>query len=151
MGTSCRSRMYHFEGKLVSEDELVEKYAKDSGVTAAVFRKRVRTHHWDIEHALTTPPTEEEEKPTYQSSDAESKQIKVMFTHYIEGVFARMQPKLFKVYDAKFVKLSAAKRSNANAVSKNEFAIITLENGKRLIAYKGEYVEVDDANANDVI
>lgn len=146
MGDLCRSRVYHFEGKLVHEDELIEKYAKESGVTAAIFRKRVRVQHWDIERALVAPPTEEE-KPTYNSSDASNKQIKVMFTHYIEGVYARMQPELFKVYDARYVRLSSVKRSNANAVAKNEFVIITLKNGKPLLAYKGEYVEVDDANS----
>lgn len=146
MGTSHYSRMYHFGGELVHENELVEKYAKKSGVTVSIFRNRVRILNWDIERALTTPPSDKEMKPTYGGNNAESWWTKVYFTEPVNGIFTSMQPKLHKVYDARFVKLTHANRSNANASAKTEFVIITLDNGKPLIVYKGEYVECNETH-----
>lgn len=131
------SPRYLFEGRYWTVSRLVEEYGKANGVTVATFKKRIQNpERWTIASALLTPPKTQNRGPGHGMIRDE---IQVTFPRFISGIYWHMQPLLNTVYDAQHVKLQAAKSSKFNSSGTDEYVIVTLENGKKLLAYRGEY------------
>lgn len=127
-----RERQYFFEGHYWDAEDLVAKFSQN-GVTVPTFKRRMQRKGWDVMTALTKPPLK---KPAYSSSEAEHRPVQVIFPRHIYGIFSYMQPLLNVVYEGVCVKLPKLLEE------RSEFVVVTLDNGKKLLAYKGEYLEV---------
>ena len=123
---------WDLNGEQFTLDELVNM---SNNIPKRTLAERLN-NGWDVEVAIQTPAT-----PKMISQDAAdlyaSGSIDVCFTSYIPGVLQQMQPVLNKVYTAE---PHCAGRVKQKA---KLYYTITLDNGKTLIVYPGEFVQVN--------
>lgn len=130
-----RVQRYLYEGRYWTAEELVEAYGADNGVNVETFKRRVKnTERWTIETALSTSPRNHGPERSLTRD-----RVDVIFPRFVEGVYWHMQPLLDTVYSADRVRIQGAKCNRPSSEKKDEYIIITLENGKKLLAYRGEY------------
>lgn len=128
-------RRFLHEGQYWTAEELIEHYGAANGVTASTFKTRMRhPERWTITSALFTEP-----KSYIAQRGIVRDKIQVVFPQFIPNIFPHMQPLLNTVYNAVHVKFNAAAASKHRERGTDEYVIITLENGKKLLAYRGEY------------
>ena len=123
---------YEYKGKNYTATEL----SVISGLAADAIRRRINSG-WSVEKAINTPL----KKPAQKVVKTEIR-CKVMFLEPIPGVFESMQPKLNKVYIAKQCETTRKSKNN------RDFCIITLENGKKLIVYPDEFINLGAVDNN---
>ena len=121
--------VYEYEGCMRSATEL----ATISGINAEVIRRRLNSG-WSVEKAISTPV-----KQMPARIEKEEERFNVIFTEPVPEVFQELQPKLNKVYVATLHSTSHRKCSN------RDFYTITLESGKSLIVYPGEFTILGSA------
>lgn len=121
---------WELHGCTYTTDELV----KLSGIPRRTLANRL-ANGWDVLAAVTTPVAPK--LISYNAAEHyENGPIDVVFTEHISGVFAHMQPVLFKRYTA-----HPHCASNDKLKAKLYYTI-TLDSGKPLIVYPGEFVTV---------
>ena len=128
---------WELDGQMYSLEELTN--ISKCQVPKRVLADRLK-NGWDVKIALSTPA-----EPLMISRDAAnlyaSGSIAICFTADIPGVFQELQPELNKIYIAE---PHCAGHTKQKA---KLYYTITLENGKPLIVYPGEFVQVGNAVA----
>lgn len=120
-------KKWELYGTSFNADEL----ASLSGLPPSVIAARLRDG-WDVDAAVTTPVKQnlicQDAAKMYACGTAN-----IRFTEHISGVFQEMQPTLNKIY------IAEPYCAGNNKQKAKIYFIITLENGKKLIVYPGEF------------
>lgn len=128
-------KKWELNGTFYTTNQLVEM----SEVDKSTLSKRLRDG-WDVDTAIHTPVQLHKVCPAAPKLYSQGS-IDVVFTEYIPGVFREMQPVLNKVYAAEPHCASSHKHKA------KLYYIITLDNGKPLIVYPGEFKQVNASAA----
>lgn len=104
---------------------------KISGLPKSALASRLR-NGWDVEPAITTPLSKKTIGTASPQLFAQGN-VDVKFLTPVPGVFQEMQPKLNQIYAATPYCTSSQK------LKAKLYYIITLDNGKPLIVYPGEF------------
>lgn len=120
-----RRGVYECDGGLVTVAEMAEL----TGLSETGVRNRLK-RGWTAKEIVSKPSTRSRAKD--QLGDSMVEPIEIMFERHINGVYASMQPKIGKVYEAYPNKEQYEYHQRA-------FYIIMLDNGKPLIVYPNEF------------
>lgn len=102
-----------------------------SGLPKSTLATRLR-NGWDVDTAMATPVKTKLICTTAPEQYAKGT-VEVMFFETVPGVFQEMQPTLHKTYHA------TPYCAGSHKQKAKLYYIITLENGKPLIVYPGEF------------
>ena len=122
-------KLFEYNGVHYTAAELSEL----SGIKTAIIRQRINSG-WTVKKAVTTPT-----KKTPPRTAKREEKYRVVFTRPVPEVFKEMQPRLNKVYIAVQHEGHSSKKTNRS------FYTITLENGKNLIVYPDEFINLGAA------
>lgn len=118
---------YAYRGKNYTVAEL----SKLSGLSMTVIHNRLKSD-WTVEKAVETPY--DGTPPIAIEKRWQGKKLEIIFRRPVSGVFPHMQPTLEKPYAA----IPCIHSTGKSGGCKQNF-IITLENGKPLFVYPGEF------------
>lgn len=120
-------KKWNWNDKYYTTSELVEI----SGLPKSTLATRLR-NGWDVATAMNTPVKTKLICASAPEQYAKGT-VEIMFFETIPGVFQEMQPTLNKVYTAK------PYCAGSDKLKAKLYYIITLDNGKPLIVYPGEF------------